>query len=343
MNAQIAGLNRTIEDLNACFLTLTDELVASGLLEHHPQVTKVAQRTIESFIALIRESQGSQKDDQDASDFHSSVSTTPEPPSLEIDLLRDSGTLKHKEVAVKSVPNAAPWEAAGQPWEVQSFPYQLVPSHNPTVNFMPQLPILESMDPLRPTFAHRLHLEAMRAGLRLAITAEDRSLEVYRVFHLVLDSPTRHALVAALSMALNDSFNQLHHPPPESDVDRSCFNASDVARYFRTIGMDFDGMHGIVTVKMHPGSSPARVFNEGPPAITFRGDGLKESPHPQPPHDSTYVSGTAHSPFTSTAQDVGVYATRGHDMSHVSIDVSRLIHGEYLSFPSDGEHWLTST
>lgn len=305
----------------------------SGLLEHHPQVTKVAQRAIETFIAVIRESQGSRKDDQAVSDFHgrdlhSSVSTTPEPPSLEIDLLHDSGTLKHKEVVVKPVRDAAPWEAAGQPWDFESIPYELEPPHNTTLNFVPQLHSLEPMDPLSPTFAQRLHLEAIRGGLQLISTAEDRSLTVYRVFNLVLDSHSRHGLIAALSTALNDRLHQWHHPPPESHVDNPRLNASDVARYFRTMGMDFDGKHGIVTVKMHPEFLPARLFNAGPPAITFRGDGMEESPHQQPPHDSTYLSGPAPHHFTSTAQDVSAYGTRGHNMSYVSIDVSRLIHGE---------------
>ncbi|KAF2807114.1 uncharacterized protein BDZ99DRAFT_573011 [Mytilinidion resinicola] len=349
LNAQIAGLNKTIEGLNACFLTLTDELVASGWLEHNPQVTKAVQRAIERFITIVRVSHVPQEDDQTVSDCHSSGSMTTGSlaPEISLDRPHDTGTSEREETVVQSVRNAAPWEAANQPSDFQSFPCELVPAHNNTVNFMSQLRIPGSMDPPNPTFAQRLHFQAIRAGLRLVCTAEDRSMEFYRVFNRVLDFHTREGLRALLNKILNDNFNQLLQPPLESDVDRSwsgglsCawLNASDVARYFRTIGMDFDGSQGIVTVKMHPGSFLARLLNaQGLPAtglITLCGDGLEESPHQQPPHDLACLSSTAHHYFTATAQDAScfgifanniAYTTRSHNTSHISIDVSRLIH-----------------
>jgi hypothetical protein len=349
--------------LNACFLTLTDELVASGWLQYDPQVTKAVQRTIERFITVVRASQVPQKDDQTVGDCHSpgSITTGQLAPEMSLDRLHDTGTVEREEMVVQSVRNAASWEVANLSSDFQSFPYELVAPYNNTVNFMSPLSIPGSMDPLSPTFAQRLHLEAIRGGLRLVCTAEDRSLEFYRVFNRVLDFRTREGHRALLNKILDENFNQLLQPPPESDADRSWsggfsrawLNASDVARYFRMIGMEFDGLQGIVTVKMHAGSFPARLLNaQGLPAtglITLGGDGLEESPHQRPPNDMACLSSTAHHCFTAAAQDVSsfglfaknfAYTPRSHDMSHISIDVSKLIHGEYLSFPDHSEHWL---
>ena len=366
MNAQISGLNRTIEDLNACFLTLTGELVASGWLEHDPQVTKAVQRTIKRFITVVRASHVSQKDDHIVSDCHGSDSMTMEPlvPEISLDMPRDTCTLEGEEMVVQFARNAAVWEAANQPSDFQSFPRELVPPPTNTVNFMSRLPIPGSMGQLSPTFAQRLHLEAIRAGLRLVCNAEDHSLMFYRVFNRSLDFNTREGLRELLNKILDDNFNQLLQPPPESDVDRfwsggvsgAWLSASDVARYFRTMGIDFDGLQGIVAVQMHPGSLVARLLNvQGLSAtgiITPCGDGLEESLHQQLQHDLGAFSSSAHHYLTSTTQDadsVGIFAkkpaytTRSHNMSDISIDVSRLIHGKYLSFPGHSEHSLILT
>jgi hypothetical protein len=201
------------------------------------------------------------------------------------------------------------------------------------------------MEPPSPTFAQRLHLQAIRAGLRLVCTAEDSSLEFYQAFSHALHFHTREELRALLNEILDDSSNRLRQPPPESDVDKSWsgglfsawLNASDAAQYFRTIGMDFDGSKGVVTVKLHPGSFSARLLNvrglHAKGLITLRADGLEESPQQQPPHDLACLPSAANEYLTTTAQDVNcfgvfakhlAYTTRRHDTSHVFVNVSRL-------------------
>lgn len=360
MNAQVAGLNKTIEGLNTCFLTLTDELVASGWLEHDPQVTKAVQRTIKRLITVFRSSLVPQEDSQNDRDCHSSGSMTAGPlaPEISLDRPHNTGTLGREEMVVQSMRNAAPWEAADQSSDFQSFSYEFVPAHNNTVDLMSQLPIPRSMEPPSPTFAERLHLQAIWAGLRLLCTAEDRSQEFYQTFSHALHFHTREELGALLNKILDDSSNRLRQPPPESDVDRSWsgglfsawLNASDVARYFRTIGMDFDGSQGVVTLKLHPGSFPARLLNaqglHTKGLITLCADGLEESPQQQPPHDLACLPSAAHQYLTATAQDASyfgvfaknfAYTTQSHDTSHVFVDVSRLIHGKFLSFPGHSD------
>lgn len=301
---------------------------------------------------VVRTSHVPQKDDDAVKDCHGSNSMTPGllAPDISLDGSHDTVPLEREEMVVQSVRKAAPWEATNHPSDFQSFPSELVPPYN-TVNFMSQLPIPRSMDPISITFAQRIHLEAIRCGLRLACTAEDHSLQFYRVFSHVLDFHTREELRALLNKILYENFNQMLHPPPESDVDRlwpaglssAWLNASDVARYFRTRGMDFDGLQGIVTVKIHPGSLPARLLNaQGVPAID-----LITPPHQQLPHDLPSLSSNGHHYFPAAPQDVSsvgtfpknlAYPTRSHHMTDISIEVSRLIQGEYISLSRHNEH-----
>jgi hypothetical protein len=367
---------------------LTDELVASGWLEHDPQVTQTVHRTIERFITVVRASHIPQENSQTVSDCNNSDSVTTGPlapentragvllpanesvitisdtgPNSSTTISQDLyavfnrphniGTSELEEMLVQSVGNAAPSKAPNRLTGFQSFPSELLPIHNDAFSFMSQLPA--SVDSLNLTFARRLHLEAIRCGLRLVYTAEDHSLEFYRVFNHVLNFHTRERFRALLSKALENNSNQLLQPLPESNLDKSwseglsCawLNASDVARHFRTIGMNFDGSQGIATVEIYPGSLPARLLNaQELPAtslITLCDNGLKESQHQQPAHDLACLSSTAHDDFTATGQDVNdfgicamnlAHTTRSHDRSHITIDVSRLIHGKYLSFPA---------
>jgi len=210
---------------------------------------------------------------------------------------------------------------------------------------MPQLP--KSMDLFKLTFAQKLHMEAIRAGLRLVYAAEDGSQLFYRVFNRVLDFPTRESYRAHLNRVLYENFNQSLQPPPESDLDKlwsggeSCvwLNASDVASHFRSIGMDFDSSLDIFNVEVNPRCLPnIRQDTQDLPAtglVTFCGDGLTESQHQQPLHDVPCLSSTAYQHFMGATQDAnkfGIYAidpaysTRGYGRSSMSVDVSKLIH-----------------
>lgn len=349
--------------MNACFLTLTDELVASGWLERDLQVTKTVQGTIERFIAAVRASHAPEKENQVVSDDHDPDSIARGPLAQEVDLDRshDAGTLEHGLIVAQSGGSTAPYEATYQASNFQSFPGELVLPHvniTHTFNFMTQLPIPGSIGPSSPTFAQRLNLEAIRAGLRLVCSAEDRSLDFYRVFNHVLDFHARERLRRLLNRILDHNFHQLLQPPPESDVDgqgsgalpSAWLNASDVARYFRTIGIDLDGSQDIVTVQMHRGSLPARLLSvQGLPArdlVKVRRGGFEGSPHQQRSYDQAYLSSTPRHHFTSATRDVssfGIfdkhlgYTAQSHDMLDISIDVSKLIYGKYLSSPARGE------
>jgi hypothetical protein len=69
LNAEVTNLHKTIEKLNAYFLTFTDDLVASGWLEQDPQATESLQKTIEHFITVVRASHVLKKDNASASDY----------------------------------------------------------------------------------------------------------------------------------------------------------------------------------------------------------------------------------------------------------------------------------
>ncbi|RMZ77501.1 hypothetical protein DV737_g4306, partial [Chaetothyriales sp. CBS 132003] len=272
-------------------------------------------------------------------------------PVPEIGLAKPHATdaLDPEEMVVQSVRSAVRSKASNQPLNFQSTPGEPVPICNNGVNSISRLLVPDSTGSLSPTFAQRLHVEALRAGLQLVCTAEDRSLDFYRVFNHVLDTTTRERFRALMSRSLDNSFSYLLQPPPESDVDSSwsgglsCawLNASDVARYFRSIGMDFDGSQDVVTIKIHPGSFPAGLVNaQGQHAASrmrLSNDGLEKSTYQQQqPHDEARFSSTVHHTFTTTALDMSsfgilakdiAYTTRSHDAFRVSIDVSKLIHG----------------
>jgi hypothetical protein len=242
-----------------------------------------------------------------------------------------------------------------------------MPAHNDILNYVPQLPI--SMDLFKLTLAQKLHMEAIRAGLRLVYTAEDSSHLFYRVFNRVLDFPMRESYRAKLNRILDEHLNQSLQAPPESDLDKlwsrgeSCvsLNASDVASHFRSIGMDFDSSLDIVNVEINPRCLPNILHDtQDLPAarlVTLCGDGFTESQHQQsqhqqPPHDVACLSSTAYQRFTGAAQDANkfgtsaidpAYGTRGYGKSFMSVDISRLIHGEYLFFPSGPWQTLTNT
>jgi hypothetical protein len=270
LRAQNSELHSTIEDLNACFLGFTDDLVSSGWLEQDPQVTKSLQKTIEHFIALVRASHAHKEDNstsRDGSDSDSEATDSAVPESahdaapltmnestittsgtgMNSDpmMIQDLYTTFRKTVAQSVRTNGIP-EAPKQPQRFQTSPYEFVSAHHDAFNHEPQLPRPTIL--FKHTFAQKLHMEAIRAGLRLVCTAEDSSRLFYRVFNRVLDLPTREWYRVHLSRALDENFNQSLQPPPESDFDtlwsggESCvwLNASDVATHFRSVGMDLD-------------------------------------------------------------------------------------------------------
>jgi hypothetical protein len=364
LSAQNADLHKTIEDLNACFLTFTDDLVASGWLEQDPQVTKSLQGTIEQFITVAQASQALKEDNSASHDEDNSGSEMTESPALETtqdvalsvnestnDIsnsgmgssmivstdLNDTFSRSHstaasgpKDIVIQPVQNNVIFEAHQAPTSFQNVAYEVLSAHMDALNYKPQLE--RSINSFKLTFAQRLHMEAIRAGLRLACNAEDSSQLFYRVFNRVLDLATRESYKALLSKILEETFDQSRQTPPESDLDRRWsggesyvwLHASDVASHFRSIGMDFDSSLDVVNVELNPRSLP-----------NIWGD-MQEL--------STYQQ------FTEAAQygnECGIYTIdptfsyKGYRKSSMSVDVSRLIHGKYLVIFYYGESWLT--
>jgi hypothetical protein len=333
--------------MNACFLSLTDKLVISGWLEQDTQTTKAVQKTIESFITLVRASNVSQDDEQDTSDYHSPGVATPR--SVVSDISFHPIMSDPEEMAVASALDARLWDA-NQVSDSESFAYDGVSSR---INTISELRLPRSIDPPTPSFAQRLHVQAIQAGLRLVCTAEDHSMVFYRVFNRVLDLNTREGLKTFLHKVLDSNYNQLLQPPVETDLDMSWseevseawLSASDVARYFRTIGMDLEGPQGIVTVEVPLTSLLTKPANTQGLVVTDRillhGDNLEKSSRQQPPNDQVYLSNGASNYVAASPEETsnfGVlansfsYTARSGNTSNISIDVSRLIHGEYLSF-----------
>ncbi|KAF2668134.1 hypothetical protein BT63DRAFT_414168 [Microthyrium microscopicum] len=64
LNARVATLQSTIEEMNKCFLEFNDKLVTSNLLE--PQLVKELQRTTHNFLLLAKASDNSSSTDSDS-------------------------------------------------------------------------------------------------------------------------------------------------------------------------------------------------------------------------------------------------------------------------------------
>jgi hypothetical protein len=390
LNTQVTGLHKTIENLNACFLTFTDDLVASGLLEQDPQVTKSLQRTIEHFINVVRASNvieddnpttcddgdsGSAATDSAATDSpisESSQEAAPLPVIESTVTISDTGmnsstrlaqdihatfdrswnnaTSDRKEMAVQFVRDTRLSEASNAPngaTSFQNFPFELVPDQNYLFNYIPPTPPLMGLFKL--TFAQKLHMEAIRAGLRLVYAAEEGSQLFYRVFNCFLDFPTRESYRAHLNRVLYENFNYSLQPPPESNPSELWsggesyvwLNASDVASHFRAIGMDFDSSLDVVNVEINPRYLPTMQHDMQDLPITRpvspAGDSFTESQHQQPPREVTSLSSTAYQHFTGGPQNSSrfrasaidpAHSTGSYERSFMSVDVSKLIHGE---------------
>jgi hypothetical protein len=378
-------LHKTIEKLNARFLDFTNDLVASGVLEQDPQVTKSLQRTIEHFITVVRASHVLTGDISTADDDGSGSATTESPIpedsqdalSVNESTITISGTGKNStsmmnqdlyttfrglhntaapelEMVDESVRNNAISEAPSGPTDIQSFPSKHLPPRNDIFNCEPQPP--RPMNLCKLTFAQKLHMEAIRAGLRLVCTAEDGSQLFYQVFSRVLDFPTRESYRARLSRILDENFNECLLPPPESDLGKIWpgeesfvwLNASDVVSHFRSIGVDIDSSLDIVKGEINPECLPNKWADvQDLPAAeltTLCDDGFAEPQHRQLSHQMAWLSNTTYQHFTGAAQDANefgncamdpTYKSRGHGKSFMSVNVhvSTLIHGEYY-FPS---------
>lgn len=377
---QVTDLQKTIENLNTAFLALTDDMVASGWLEKDPQVAKSLQSTIEYFITIVRTSHVHDENNPTTSgrgDSESPATTSPAtedgqdaaavPWNESTVLMSNTGmnlstitiqdlygtssrqqqvvASEPEEIVAQSVQND---ETAG-PTSLQIFPYGSIPAYNDTLNYMPQISIPAGLSKL--TFAQKLHIEAIRAGLRLVCTAEDSSQLFFLVFRRALDFSSRESYRAHLNRVLYENFGQLLLPPPESDLEKLWLggdssvwlNASDVASHFRSIGMDFDSSLDIVNVEVDPRFLPNIWPDMEPRAglATFSVDGSSKFWHQQRPNNGTGFSDVAYQQHvvaaSQAADESGIYATgpacttRSYGRSLISVDVSRLIHGEYFS------------
>ncbi|KIW18018.1 hypothetical protein PV08_02305 [Exophiala spinifera] len=352
LNSCIASLNKTVEDLNSCFLDLTDELVASGWLQHDPKMTTAVQKSIERFLSVVRASQVHQRGNDDILACQSPTAVINEPPVVEThsDTSYERNPRDPKEILVESVPATSFWTEDNQLSDLQNPDCEIMQSRTDAVKIMSWLPKPGPMISIIPSFAQRLHMEAIRCGLLLVYAAESYSQKFHQVFNQVPDFYSRERLKRILIKHFDGEGNQLLVPPPESDNnmlwagDSSCawLNASDVARYFRTIGMDFDGSQGVATFNTYPKFFPTnlpdeQVFGATGPVSIHEGR-LLEPEHQYQPQDlaplynQPTLSLTVNPQYLSTSNPS--YTNLGHGQSHVCIDVSRLIHGEYLSLPN---------
>jgi hypothetical protein len=371
---QVADLHKTINNLNACFLDFTDHLLASGWLDRDPKVTRSLQSTIEHFITIVRTSHAHDEFTSGKEDSRSSATIVP---ALEdgqdsaalswnnYTALTSNTGMKLNTITIEDLDGAPsrqqPTAAFGLeekvaesvqndeipgPASLEVFSYRSIPGYNDTLNYMPQVPI--PADLFKPTFAQKLHIEAIRAGLRLVCTAEDRSQLFFRVFRRVLDFSTRENYRAHLNRVLNENFGQLLLPPPESNPEdlwpggysSLWLNASDVASQFRSIGMDFDSSLDIVNVEAKPKFLPDIWPDMEPGAgfTPFSVGRFSTARHQQRPNNRIGFHGPAyqgHGIATSQVVDesglhgTGLADTTGsHGGSFMSVSVSRLIHGE---------------
>ncbi|KAF2664682.1 hypothetical protein BT63DRAFT_464773 [Microthyrium microscopicum] len=345
LTLQNSDLQKTIEDLSACFLSFTDDLVASGWLEQDRIVAKKLQATIEQFIAITRASQSPITENPAGDEHFESPGTTdsspaefiqdlatpsplkePLPTATGIDMSSTqmilpnpqetlsrkytTSTTESRNMLTQTLPRATIFSSLNVPPSPQSYPRGPMPTHNPLLDYLPRIP--RSINFFKPSFAQKLQLEAIRAGLRLVSTAEDNSSLFYRTFNRILDLPTRETFRSRLYQALDD--NKSLHPPPENaswseSESFAWLNASDVARHFRSIGIDIDSSLDIVEmVQMESG------YWQG--FATFSGN--------EQPYDMRALY---------HANELDEYAINpaynnngGYTGSSVTVDLSKLIH-----------------
>jgi hypothetical protein len=111
---------------------------------------------------------------------------------------------------------------------------------------------------------------------------------------------------------------------------------------FRSIGLDFNSSLDIVDAEINPAYLPNiwQVTQDLPARglDALYGDGFAESQHQQWPVEAAYLSNTPYQHSNGSAREItefgssamdSAYSDRNYRISSMSVDVSRLIHGEY--------------
>jgi hypothetical protein len=262
---------------------------------------------------------------------------------------QNSLDFEHKELVAQDGRSDVIPEADVEAANLRNFAYGFFSAELDSLDYKLQLP--KPMNLFKLTFAQKLHMEAIKAGLRLVSTAEDSSQLFYRVFNRILDFSTRESYRALLSRVLYENFDQSLQPPPETGLDKlssggeSCvwLHASDVATYFRSVGMDIDSSPDIVSIDIHPKFWSNRGSNiqnlPAPGFITLLDDNdfAKQSSQ-EALHGVPFISINSSQNFTGAARGSNehkfhtlnpVYNTQHYGNSPMSVDVSKLIHGKY--------------
>ncbi|KAF2092586.1 hypothetical protein NA57DRAFT_62298 [Rhizodiscina lignyota] len=273
LNEQISDLHNTIEELNNCFLTLTDVLTTSGQLQQDSRIAQSLKLSIEKFITTISESRtldedrGSLRTRKTIQEIGDSAPSGDSDNAFSMSLSSPVGSVRKALTRPSIASGLDPADSLDSGSELpllsdewlaslagEDYTRSLLSSDAPMLPSSPQVPLNEprslfslEVSPLHlldiPSlpFARRLQLAAWQAAFRLVYTAEKQLQLYHQVFNFVLNFHTQESLKSLVTRILNENFNRLLDPPPESlpgAVGMGWLNASEVESYFRGKGLD---------------------------------------------------------------------------------------------------------
>ncbi|KIW00846.1 uncharacterized protein PV09_07606 [Verruconis gallopava] len=291
LTSEVNELQQSIETLNTCFLTFTDDLVASGLLKCDENLAKSLQRTIERFVSVARESHNRSENSACTKDENTMTSETRSPLAGKCDgkitfetqkgsttttfssvgifnQTHDAVSLSsklYKATAVEDGKIVTPTaqnvinSTANKPFtSFQNGPDERMPLFQDSFSYLTRTPA--SIGVLKLNFAQRLQMETLSAGLRLLDSAREGSLIFRRVFNCVLDSSTRELFRNSLQNQLNKTFYGSFSVPSERDGENTWnggesnvwIYSSGVDVYFRSMGIDLNVTEELVELGITP-------------------------------------------------------------------------------------------
>lgn len=378
LEAQVNSLQKTVDDLNTCFLAFTDDLFVSGWLEKAPKVASSLQATIENFISIVHASNSHSRNHDTVNDRDEST-----PTSYSIAHTGPTQDANHFSVADSGIavgsilvqgsddtPNGVyasvnseltksttkikqdrmTLQTSRSPAQSRSFSPLYMPAYKDMFNYIPRL--ARQIDLMRLNFAQKLHMETIKAGLELISTAEDNSQLFFHVFSQVSDHHTRETYKRHFSRILDKYHNNAFEALPGAGIYSQWsgrkswlwLNASEVASHFRSLGMNVDSPSGTISVEVDS-SFPADMWyqREGLSAHqSFRSHGNDASITHQASTDQAYLISTVPTYNAKAAQAANDYDISSfHSLTNARSQRSRIFVD--VSQLIHGEHPSTLT
>jgi hypothetical protein len=271
LEKQVNELQSTIDDLNTCFLSLTDILTDSERVTEDKNVVDGLRKAIQTFLVLARSSytQNESHEKHTIDQVHKKspmVTALEQAPHVSLYPTRSAGDRTARKYSTASEMNfRRPLPQSTKALENMTSPSSIgsYKDTTPVAQSIPSMFHATQIDPLifqsvawkeyeanDHRFASRLHRAAFGTGYHIVRNYEQNFVEFQQVFRSILQSHTRSDLVKFFANVLMGNFGRLLEPPEmrsstigrldERQSDGSWLNATEVSQYFRGQGFDFD-------------------------------------------------------------------------------------------------------